>query len=118
MKIQFHNKTVWNLPQIAQYESYEYSPGLCCPDCSLNGWYRWIDENKYDIIGCAEVNGEMQVCCECHHCGKKYRYHLSKSWDSNGNFDVEKWQDDVALLFFLNRETYKKFEVEEGKIWD
>lgn len=115
MRIEFHKGVAWELPKIAQYEGYEYSAGLCCPDCSLKGWYRWMDENRYDVVGYTEVNGELQVCCECHHCGAKYRYHLSKHWDSNGNFDVDKWKDDVALLFFLNQETYKKFETNLNK---
>lgn len=112
MIIEFCNGIKWNLPKVAQYEAYEYSPMLCCPECSDKGWYLWVDENRYDIIGFCEVNGELQVCCECHHCGTKYRYHLSKNWLPNGDFDVETWKRDVALRLYLNRETYRKFEVE------
>lgn len=50
MIIEFHKGIKWNLPNIAQYGGYEYSPMLCCPECSNKRWYNWIDENKYDIV--------------------------------------------------------------------
>lgn len=111
MEINFNNIVKWNLPLIAQYESYQYSPMLCCPECSAKGWYHWLDAVKYDIVGYCEVKGELQVCCECRICGEKYRYHLSKHWKEDFSFDVEHWQDDVALQLYLSRENYKKFQI-------
>ena len=35
-----------------------------------------------------------------------------KKWLPNGDFDVETWRHYVALQLFLNRETYRKFEME------
>ena len=37
MVIEFYKGIKWNLPNIAQYEGYEYSPMLCCPECSNQG---------------------------------------------------------------------------------
>lgn len=115
MEINFHNKVKWNIPLISQYEAYGYSPMLCCPECSCKCSYHWIEASKTDIVGYCEVNGELQVCCECHICGEKYRYHFSKNYTDDYDFDVERWQDDLALHLYVNREAYKKFEIKVEK---
>lgn len=111
MVIEFIDKK-WNLPKISQYEDYEYSPGLSCPICELKPAYNRKDEAKHDIVGCAEVNGEMQVLCECHLCGKKYRYHLAKKYNEDYTYDIEYWVHMVGLMLYNNHEIYKKFEID------
>lgn len=110
MVIQFNDKK-WNLPKIPQYENYLYEPMLCCPNCSGKTTYNWIKDNKYDVVGFCEVNGELMLCCECHICGEKYRYHAYKRFNADFSFDCDFFFKKVALLFYLEQETYSKFEI-------
>ena len=105
MDIKFHDK-LYRLPQ-RPYDGIEYSARLCCPNCADNPGYRWMDEMASDeVVGCTEVNGEMQIIKRCKYCGELYRFHLSKRYNEDFSFDLDAWKFDVGTHLYVNNHSY------------
>ena len=110
MIIEFHDMK-WSLPMIAQYESYEYAAGLCCPNCGEKYGNHWSDNNTEGIVGfCETEQGEYQICLECPECHTKYRYHYAKFWNADATFNVEKWKKEIGLVLFLDHGKNKEYD--------
>lgn len=101
----------WNLPLIAQYESYKWSASCECPNADKDG-YGYGAYAKYDswdatndgIVGYCETQMGIMVCHECPHCGTKWRSHI-------GYFkDVEEFKEHMGLLFFLDHNKQKRYD--------
>lgn len=112
MEITFHDKT-YRLPQIAQYQSIPYEPGLCCSHCSnyVRGYKGWMEEMETDrVVGyCVDSQGSYQIVKECKYCHENYRFHFDKHWYREGDkiiFDVEHWKHQVGLHLFLYKHDY------------
>lgn len=107
MQLDFKNHTyTFELPQIAQYDDYQYSAECCCPECSRH--YRpgeWLEHNTEGIQGyCVQNDGSYMLCIECPVCFTKYRYHYVEKWKRIGDkivFDVDYWKHHVALAMYL-----------------
>ncbi len=83
MKIQFLGEE-YEVPVIPQWENYRYEADLQC-HCGAT-------ECRKGIVGIAEVNGDMMMCCECPQCFDKFRAHISHD---------SKWRDHLGLSLHL-----------------
>ena len=106
MKIEFAHNT-FELPEITQYEDYQYAAECCCPECSRNYNYgEWLKHNTEGIQGyCVQNDGSYCLCLECPTCFTKYRYHYVERWKKTSDnkivFDIDYWKHQVALAMYL-----------------
>lgn len=112
MIIEFIDNLKWNLPKINNYEDYEYAPGCCCPNCEP--YYEcgeWINHAHDNIVGfCENSHGELELCHECPVCFTKFRYHTSKYYNEDFEYDVERWCHDIGLILYLDHCEDKKYD--------
>lgn len=102
MIFEFKNEK-WDLPEILNYEEYNYNRSCRCDECD----YYLLHRFNEGIVGyCSTDNGHF-ICFVCPKCGSKYRYHFSKNGEKFGDF--EEWKKDVAMALSLGG--YEHFRI-------
>lgn len=91
MRINVLNDGEYDIPIIPQWEIYRYEPILHC-ECGHT-------EHGHNLVGIAEVRGEMMLCHECPKCKDKFRCHVTIPHD--------KWKEELMLILILYNPQFK-----------
>lgn len=76
MKIAFHTETELLKYKITNYDSFEYTKTLECPECGKGTEFPYHSYHiKSILIGWCETPQGFMFVKECPHCGTKYRFH-------------------------------------------
>ena len=81
----------YDIPIIPQWENFRYELTQHC-DCRHT-------EHGHNLVGIAEVNGEMMLCHECPECGDKFRCHVTIPHDQ--------WKEELKLILYLYNPQFK-----------
>lgn len=91
MRIDVFNREEYDIPIVPQWEIYRYEASLKC-NCGYT-------EHGHNLVGIAEVRGEMMLCHECPQCGDKFRCHVTIPHD--------KWKEELMLILGLYNPQFK-----------
>lgn len=76
MKIAFHEESELLKWKISNYESYEYSKLLECPECGNGTEFPYgVHQVKSILVGWCETPQGFMFVKECPVCGTRYRFH-------------------------------------------
>lgn len=72
----FHTEEELKKYKIYNYDSYEYSKLLECPECGVGSEIPFGSNKKQSLlIGWTETPQGFMMISECPNCGTRYRYH-------------------------------------------
>lgn len=75
MKIAYHEESELLKWKISNYDSYEYSKSLECPECGLSGEFEILIKFRPILVGWCETPHGFMFIKECPFCGTRYRFH-------------------------------------------
>ena len=75
MKIAFHEEKELLKWKISNYECYEYSKLLECPECGRGGELNVDTKSRSILVGWCETPQGFMFIKECPYCGTRYRFH-------------------------------------------
>lgn len=75
MKIAFHEESELLKWKISNYERYEYSKLLECPECGRGGELKFDTNSRTILVGWCETPHGFMFIKECPYCGTRYRFH-------------------------------------------
>lgn len=74
-KIAFHTEEELKKWKINNYNSYEYSKLLECPECGKSGEIPYGNKVDTILVGWCETPQGFMFIKECPICGTRYRFH-------------------------------------------
>lgn len=74
-KIAFHSEETLLKYKISNYDSYEYTKLLECPECGKSSEFEYNGKNKSILVGWCETPQGFMFIKECPICGTRYRFH-------------------------------------------
>lgn len=74
-KIAFHTEEELKKWKINNYDSYEYSKLLECPECGKSGEIPYGNKVDTIMVGWCETPQGFMFIKECPICGTRYRFH-------------------------------------------
>lgn len=105
MKIAFHEESELLKWKISNYECFEYSKLLECPECGRGGEFK-VDMNARSIlVGWCETPQGFMFIKECPYCGTRYRFH-GVTTERN---DYYRFLENFSLTLYLieNKDNYE-----------
>lgn len=102
-KIAFHDEEELKRWKLANYESYEYSKLLECPECGRSGELNYRDKDKSILVGWCETPQGFMYVKECPYCGTKYRFHGTTS----ERFNYYGFLQNFSLTLYLYQKNHR-----------
>lgn len=100
-KIAFHTEEELKKWKINNYDSYEYSKLLECPECGKSGEIPYGNKVDTILVGWCETPQGFMFIKECPICGTRYRFHGTTTERNDYYRFLENFS--LALYIYENR---------------
>ena len=97
VKIGFHTEEHLLKYKLSNYDSYEYTKLLECPECGRSGEFEYNNKVQSILVGWCETPQGFMFIKECPHCGTRYRFHGT----TTERYDYYRFLENFSLALYL-----------------
>lgn len=97
VKIGFHTEEHLLKYKLSNYDSYEYTKLLECPECGRSGEFEYNNKVKSILVGWCETPQGFMFIKECPHCGTRYRFHGT----TTERYDYYRFLENFSLALYI-----------------